>query len=49
MVKRTRFYRAKEVDLVSGLEFFEALSEHYDQEREGRPVTRKDKVWARLF
>ncbi|KAF4962611.1 hypothetical protein FSARC_9389 [Fusarium sarcochroum] len=49
VIKRTPFYKSKEVDLSSGLEFFDALTEHYRREREGVPVTRKDKIWAKLF
>ncbi|KAJ4245020.1 hypothetical protein NW762_014227 [Fusarium torreyae] len=49
LIKRTPFYKSKEVDLSSGLEFFDALTEHYRRERDGVPVTRKDKIWAKLF
>ncbi|RSM09165.1 hypothetical protein CEP52_004263 [Fusarium oligoseptatum] len=49
LIKRTPFYNSKDVDLTSGLDFFDALTEHYRKEREGVPVTRKDKIWAKLF
>ncbi|EWY95049.1 hypothetical protein FOYG_04174 [Fusarium oxysporum NRRL 32931] len=49
LVKRTRFHRSKEIDLHSGLDFFEALSDHYRREREGAPQNLKDKVLAKLF
>ncbi|EGU76456.1 hypothetical protein FOPG_11227 [Fusarium oxysporum f. sp. conglutinans race 2 54008] len=49
LVKRTRFHRSKEIDLHSGLDFFEALSDHYRREREGVPQNLKDKVLAKLF
>ncbi|KAG5795449.1 hypothetical protein H9Q69_005498 [Fusarium xylarioides] len=49
LIKRTRFHRSKEIDLHSGLDFFEALSEHYRREREGAPQNLKDKVLAKLF
>ncbi|KAK4633946.1 hypothetical protein CLAFUR0_03751 [Fulvia fulva] len=46
--KRTRFWRATEVDLVSGLEFFETLTEHYQHIQDGTPVTSKDKIMSAL-
>ncbi|RSL50948.1 hypothetical protein CEP53_008612 [Fusarium sp. AF-6] len=49
LIKRTPFYKSKDVDLTSGLDFFDALTEHYRKEREGVPATRKDKIWAKLF
>ena len=49
VLKRTPFYRAKEVDLTSGLEFFDALTEHYRLEREALPVTTKSKIWGKLW
>ncbi|CAI6095196.1 unnamed protein product [Clonostachys chloroleuca] len=49
LVKRTRFHRSKEIDLHSGLDFFEALTEHYRREREDAPQSFKDKVLAKLF
>jgi amino acid transporter len=49
LVKRTRFHRSKEIDLHSGLDFFEALTEHYRREREDMPQSFKDKVLAKLF
>ncbi|RSL83681.1 hypothetical protein CEP52_016650 [Fusarium oligoseptatum] len=49
IIKRTPFHRSEDVDLVSGLQFFDALTEHYRQEREGAPVTVKDKLLAKLF
>ncbi|KAL2868401.1 amino acid permease/ SLC12A domain-containing protein [Aspergillus lucknowensis] len=47
--KRTQFHKSEDVDLVSGLEFFDALTEHYRQERETAPVTMKDKIMAKIF
>ncbi|KAJ4167510.1 hypothetical protein NW754_011327 [Fusarium falciforme] len=49
IIKRTPFHRSEDVDLVSGLQFFNALTEHYRQEREGAPATVKDKLLAKLF
>ena len=49
IIKRTPFHRKEDVDLASGLEFFEALTEHYRHEREAAPVTVKDKILARIF
>ncbi|KAK2805089.1 hypothetical protein FQN50_006334 [Emmonsiellopsis sp. PD_5] len=49
IVKRTKFRRSKDIDLVTGLQYFEALTEHYRREREEAPVTVKDKIMAKLF
>ncbi|KAK7407832.1 hypothetical protein QQX98_010003 [Neonectria punicea] len=49
IAKRTPFHRSEDVDLVSGLQFFDALTEHYRQEREAAPVTVKDKILAKVF
>ena len=49
IIKRTRFNRSKEVDLDSGLEFFQVLTEHYEREREAAPETIKDKILGKLF
>ena len=46
VVKRTPFYKSKEVDLTSGLEFFDALTEYYRKKREDAPMTVKDKLWS---
>lgn len=37
------------MDLVSGLEFFDALTEHYQQERDAAPLTVKDRIMAKVF
>ncbi|KAL4884582.1 amino acid permease/ SLC12A domain-containing protein [Aspergillus karnatakaensis] len=47
--KRTPFHKSKDVDLVSGVDFFDALTEHYRREREAAPVTVKDKIMAKIF
>ncbi|RDW86477.1 uncharacterized protein DSM5745_03119 [Aspergillus mulundensis] len=47
--KRTPFHKSIDVDLASGLEFFDALTEHYRHERETAPVTVKDKIMAKIF
>ncbi|KAJ5830607.1 uncharacterized protein N7525_008860 [Penicillium rubens] len=47
--KHTPFHKSKDVDLFSGLDFFDALTEHYRQEREAAPVTVKDKIMAKIF
>ncbi|KAJ0424043.1 amino acid permease/ SLC12A domain-containing protein [Aspergillus carlsbadensis] len=47
--KCTPFHKSKDVDLVSDLEFFDALTEHYRHEREAAPVTVKDKIMAKIF
>ncbi|KAL2860296.1 amino acid permease/ SLC12A domain-containing protein [Aspergillus pseudodeflectus] len=47
--KRTPFHKSKDVDLVSDLEFFDTLTEHYRHEREAAPVTVKDKIMAKIF
>jgi amino acid transporter len=46
---RTPFHRSDQVDLHSDLEFFEALSEYYQRQRDEEPETVKDKIMARLF
>lgn len=47
---KTRFYRSKEVDLLTDLDFFEALTEHYQNEKDGNPPTNtKDKILAKIF
>ena len=52
VVKGTRFQRSKETDLVSGCEFFDALTEYYRNEREvsgaGADTLRR-RVMAKLF
>ncbi|KAI1829236.1 hypothetical protein DTO006G1_9826 [Penicillium roqueforti] len=47
--KRTPFHKSKDVDLFSGLDFFDTLTEHYRQEREAAPVTVKDKIMSKVF
>ncbi|KAJ4345390.1 uncharacterized protein N0V89_011520 [Didymosphaeria variabile] len=47
--KRTSFRHAKDIDLTSGLQFFEALTEYYQHEREATPATLKDKIMAKVF
>ncbi|KAL2813927.1 amino acid permease/ SLC12A domain-containing protein [Aspergillus cavernicola] len=50
IIKRTPFHKSEDVDLVSGLAFFDALTEHYRAERDAAPpVTVKDKIMARIF
>ncbi|RBR25608.1 uncharacterized protein FIESC28_01571 [Fusarium coffeatum] len=49
LFKKTRFHRASEVDLVSHLYFFDALTEHYRHEREAAPQNLKDKILAKIF
>lgn len=49
LFKKTRFHRASEVDLVSHLYFFDALTEHYRHEREVAPQNLKDKILAKIF
>lgn len=46
MTKRTPFYKSKQVDLTSGLEFFEALTEYYRHRREEAPQTLRDRIMA---
>jgi hypothetical protein len=46
---RTPFNRSKDVDLYTGLDFFDALDEHYEREKEGKPVNVKDKILAKVF
>ncbi|WWC88150.1 uncharacterized protein L201_003055 [Kwoniella dendrophila CBS 6074] len=46
---RTKFYRAKEVDLVTDIEFFDALDAYYQQKKDEQPVTIKDKILAKVF
>jgi amino acid transporter len=47
--QRTPFHRAKDVDLMTDLDFFEALDEHYQQEKEAAPSNVKDKIMAKIF
>ncbi|KAL4928486.1 amino acid permease/ SLC12A domain-containing protein [Aspergillus undulatus] len=47
--KRTPFHKSKDVDLISGLDFFDALTGHYRLEREAKPVTVKDRIIAKIF
>ncbi|KAM0214167.1 hypothetical protein ACHAQI_003791 [Fusarium lateritium] len=49
LFKKTHFHRASEVDLVSYLYFFDALTEHYRHEREAAPQNLKDKILAKVF
>lgn len=49
IIKRTHFHRSENVDLVSGLQFFDALTEHYRIERDVAPVTTKDRILAKIF
>ena len=49
VVKRTPFRQPGEVDLTSGLELFDALTEHYRREREAAPESSKDKILAKVF
>lgn len=49
LIKRTTFHQSKDVDLVSDLQFIEALTEHYQHEREVEPLTVKDKSIAKIF
>ena len=52
VVKGTRFQQSKETDLVSGCEFFDALPEHYCNERETDEAgtgTLRGRVMAKLF
>lgn len=46
---RTPFHRAKDVDLHSDVAFFDALTEYYDNEKEGKPVKLTDKILYHLF
>ncbi|WWC63552.1 uncharacterized protein I303_106156 [Kwoniella dejecticola CBS 10117] len=47
---KTPFYRSKDVDLQSDLEFFQALDDHYQRQKDENPPTGvKDKVMAKLF
>ncbi|KAK5027183.1 hypothetical protein LTR13_009578 [Exophiala sideris] len=47
--KRTPFRRAADIDLTSGLQFFDALTEYYRHQRDEAPVTYKDKIMAKIF
>ncbi|ORY25456.1 putative amino acid transporter [Naematelia encephala] len=48
--QRTPFHHSKDVDLVTDLDFFDALNNHYQQEKdESPPTTIKDKLMAKLF
>ncbi|KAL4764251.1 uncharacterized protein BDW70DRAFT_156907 [Aspergillus foveolatus] len=49
VLKRTPFHKSEDVDLVSGLEFFNALTEYYRHEWEAAPLTVKDTIMARIF
>jgi amino acid transporter len=49
IIKKTKFQRASEIDLHSGLEHFEKLTEYYRNEREGKPVKLSDKIMAKIF
>ncbi|KAK8068769.1 hypothetical protein PG994_005385 [Apiospora phragmitis] len=49
VAKRTRFLRSKEVDLHSGLLFFDALTEHYQNQRERALTTMKGRIVQKIF
>lgn len=49
VVKRTPFYECTDVDLRSGLELFDALTEHYEQERDNVPSSPKERITNKLF
>ncbi|KAK8845633.1 hypothetical protein IAR55_006349 [Kwoniella newhampshirensis] len=47
---RTPFHRSKDVDLTTDLDFFDALNDYYQQEKEdNQPKNVKDKIMAKLF
>jgi amino acid transporter len=45
----TPFHKNENVDLISGLEFSDALKEYYRHEREAAPVMVKDKIMGRII
>ncbi|CAH0052283.1 unnamed protein product [Clonostachys solani] len=47
--KRTAWHKSKDVDLRSGLEFFEALDDHYRQERENDPPSKFGRALEKVF
>lgn len=49
IIKRTKFRHAKDVNLISGLQFFEASTEYYQTEREAAPESLKDRIMAKVF
>ncbi|WRT65955.1 uncharacterized protein IL334_002906 [Kwoniella shivajii] len=47
---RTPFHRSKDVDLVTDLEFFDALNDYYQNQKDENPPTSvKDKILAKVF
>ena len=47
---RDRKSTSKDVDLISDLEFFDALTDNYQREKdEGPPMSYKDRVMAKIF
>jgi amino acid transporter len=49
IIKRTPFHEPKDVDLTSGIHFFESLTEYYQQEREAVAENFQDKIMAKIF
>jgi len=46
---KTKFRRAKDVDLVSDVEFFQLLDDHYKQEKEIKPDTKVQRIIDKVF
>ncbi|TYJ56746.1 hypothetical protein B9479_002516 [Cryptococcus floricola] len=49
ILQRTPFHRSKNVDLDTDLDFFEALNDYYNDQRDDVPLSYKDKFMAKLF
>lgn len=46
---KTKFQRAKDIDLVSDVEFFQALDDHYKHEKEIKPDSKVQQIVTKVF
>jgi amino acid transporter len=46
---KTKFQRAKDIDLVSDVEFFQLLDEHYKHEKEIQPESQVQRIVNKVF
>ena len=49
VVKRTPFRQSDELDLTTGLELFDVLTDHFRREREAVPGSTKDEILAKML
>lgn len=49
IIQRTPFRRAKDIDLHTDLDFFQALNDHYETEKEVAPSSRMGRLAEKIF